>query len=83
MFSNFCLRKSCLYEKMFKNIVQLGRPHMTWRMRIACRVTKATNTHAENLVLTAFPLQQWSQERASVLRCTYVACLVRVLTTKA
>ena len=30
---------------MWKNSVERGRPRMTiWRMRIACRVTKATNT---------------------------------------
>jgi len=56
---------------------------MTWRTRIACPVTKATNTHSDYLVFIAFPLQQWLQKRATVLRYTYVACLVRILTTKA
>ena len=28
-----------------------------WRMRIACRITKATNTHSEYVILVAFPLQ--------------------------
>jgi hypothetical protein len=66
---------------MWKNIVEPDRPCMTiWRMPIACRITKATNTHSEYVVLTAFPLQQRLHERASVLRCTYSAnledCLV-------
>ena len=31
---------------MWKNFVELGRPQMViWRMRIACWVTNATNTH--------------------------------------
>jgi len=33
-------------------------------------VTKATDTHLEYVTLTAFPLQQWLQERHSMLlRC--------------
>jgi len=34
-------------------------------MRIACRIPKATDTHSEYLLLIAFPLQKWLQERAS------------------
>jgi len=37
-----------------------------WRMRFACWVTKATDTHSEYVILTAFPRQQWSRERASM-----------------
>jgi len=48
-----------------------------WHMRIACWILKATNTHSKYVILTAFPLQQWLQERASVLRHTYIACLVK------
>jgi len=34
-----------VYEIMWKNSVELGRPQMTvWRMRIACWIPKATNT---------------------------------------
>ena len=46
-------------------------------MRIACWVTKCTNTHSEYVILTAFPLQQRLRERVSMLRYTYIACLVR------
>ena len=36
------------YEKMWKNIIQPDKPHMTiWRMRIACWVPKATSTHTQ------------------------------------
>ena len=47
VFSNFFLpRKSCFYEIMWENIAERGRPQMTkWRMRIACWISKATNTH--------------------------------------
>ena len=51
-----------------ENVVQPGSPQMTiWRMRIACWIPKATNTHSEHVILIAFPLQQWLRERASML----------------
>jgi len=62
---------------MWKNIVERGRPQMTiWRMRIACWITKATNTHTQYVILIALPLQQWLHERTSVSRDIYIACLV-------
>jgi len=30
-----------------------------WRMRIACWLSKATDTHLQYVILIAFPLQQW------------------------
>jgi hypothetical protein len=49
-----------VYEITWTNLVQLDRPQTTtWRMRIACRIPKATNTHSEYVTLIAFPLQQW------------------------
>ena len=49
---------------------------ITRRTRIACWIPKATNTHSEYVILIAFPLQQRLHERASVLRYTYIGCLV-------
>jgi len=49
-----------------------------WRMRISCCLHKVTNTHSEFVTLIAFPLQQWLQDRASLLRYTYIACLVLI-----
>jgi hypothetical protein len=51
---------------------------MTCRMRIACWIPKATNTHSEFAVLFTFPLQQWLQERASELRYMHISYLVYV-----
>ena len=34
------------------------------RMRVACWITKATDTHLEYVVLIAFQRQQWLRERA-------------------
>jgi hypothetical protein len=39
-----------------------------WCMRILCWIPKATDTHGEYVIFIAFILQQWLQERASVLR---------------
>jgi len=48
------------------------------RMRFACWVTKVTHTHThtEYVIFIALPLQQWLHERASMLRYTYIACIV-------
>jgi len=54
---------------------QTSDDNIKWRMRIVCCIPKARNTHSEYVTLMAFPLQQWLHERASVLRCTYTACL--------
>jgi hypothetical protein len=76
VFNNFFFLNSCVYEITWKNIVEPGRPEITWRMRIACCITKATNTHSGYVIIIDFPLQQWLHKRASVLRYRYIACLV-------
>jgi hypothetical protein len=73
MFNNFVFFYRALYEIMWKNIVVLGRPQMTiWRMRVACCIPKAIDTHSEYVILTAFPLQQWAHQSASMLRYSYL-----------
>ena len=47
-----------------------------WRVRIACWIPNATNTHSEYVTLNVIPLQQWLPERASMVCCTYITCLV-------
>jgi hypothetical protein len=65
---------------MGKNIVQLNRPQMTiWRTRIAGWIPEAKNIHSKYVILIAFLPQQWLHERASMLRYTYTACLVALL----
>jgi hypothetical protein len=61
---------------MWKNIVEPDSSQTTiWRMRIACWIPKATNTHSWYVILTAFPLQQWLHERTSMLRYTTMSIL--------
>ena len=47
-------------------------------MRISCWIPKAADTHSEYVVPIAFPRQQWLRERALILSCTYIACLVLI-----
>ena len=47
-----------------------------WRMRIGCWAPKATNTHSNYVLLTAFPREQWFYARATMLRYTCIDCLV-------
>ena len=58
-------------------MVEPDRPLMTiWRMCTAFWIPKATDTHSEYVIIIAFPLQKWLYEGTSVLRYTYIACLV-------
>jgi len=66
-----------LYEIMWKNAVQPDSSQKTiWSTRVSCWIPKATGTNSELVLLTAFPLEKWLQECASMLRYTYIACLV-------
>jgi len=77
MFNNFFPENPAVYEILWKNVVEPGKPQITiWRMHIACWITKATNTHSEYVIFIAFPRQQFLHERASLLRCTFAASLV-------
>ena len=59
-----------------ENIVERLRPQMTiWSMRIACWITKPTNTHSEYVILIAYPRQQRLHESALMLRYTYIVCV--------
>jgi hypothetical protein len=64
---HFFLKNCAVYEMMWKNIVELGRPQMTiWQMHIACWIRKATNAHSQYVILIAFPLIKWLHECASI-----------------
>jgi hypothetical protein len=78
MFNNFFSPENrAVCEIKWEKFVERGRPRMTVRrMRFACWIPKATNTHSEYVILIALLMQQWLHERASLLRDTYSACLV-------
>jgi hypothetical protein len=79
--SFFFLRKSC---RLKDNVEKYGRAgqatddNIIRRMRIAYWLPKPTytHTHTEHVIPIAFPFQRWLQERASVSRYVYIACLV-------
>jgi hypothetical protein len=74
VFSNFSFENLTFYEIMWKYFPELDKPPMTiWRMRIACWIPKATNTHSGYVILIAYPLQQWLEERSSIFTL-YVQC---------
>ena len=74
--NNLFRENLAVYEIMWKNIVERGRSLMTiWCMRIACWISKATNTHSQYVILVAFPLQQWVHESPSQLSHTNIDCL--------
>jgi hypothetical protein len=52
VFRNFSFHENlAVYKMMWKNIADLGRPLMTiQRMRVACWITKATNTPSEYVI---------------------------------
>ena len=73
----FFFLNRAVYEIMWNNIIELGRPRMTvWRIRISCWIPKATYTHLEHVILIDCPPQQWLHEHTSVLFYIYIARLV-------
>jgi len=77
IFNKPLFENRAVYEIMWKNIVEPERPQMTiGRMLFVFCVTKTTNTLSEYVILIALLLPQYLQKRASVLRYTYIACLV-------
>jgi len=73
----FIFLNLAFYGKIWKNIADLCTPQMTiWRMYITCWILKAKNTHSASVIIIVLPLQQWLKESTSMLRYTYVVCLV-------
>jgi len=49
LFNNIFFSENYVYERMWKNILERGRPQMTiWRMHIACWMFKA-KMHTQNM----------------------------------
>ena len=68
------------YDITWKNIVERSRPQVTiQRMRTACWIPSAINTHSQYVIPTAFPLQHWLHERVSMLHNTHIACLGQLI----
>ena len=61
---------------MWKNMVEADIPQMTiWRMRVACWITKATQTHTHTHTQNMQYIVISHGERASMLPSTYIHTL--------
>jgi hypothetical protein len=82
--SNSFRENRAVYETTWKNIVERDRPQMAiWRMRIACWMTRAADTHSEHVILIAFPLQHGRTNAPQYYVYTFIACLVCLITVSA
>jgi hypothetical protein len=82
MFNDFS-RISC---RLGDNVEKYGKARQAtdnkiWRIRIACWITKATDTHSEYVILIAFPRRHRLCEGTSMLRL-YVRCLSCYITVE-
>jgi hypothetical protein len=77
MFCNF-VPKSChlWHVEKYGRAGQAVDDNIIRRMRFACWINKATDTHLEYVILITFPRQKKFRERASVVRYTFIACPV-------
>ena len=79
VFNSFFSENRTDYEIMWKNfkVGQTTDDNIIRRMRFACWITKATNTHSEYVILIAFPPRQVLDLHAPLCYIfRYVACLV-------
>jgi len=61
-----------VYGVMWKIIVEPGRSQMTiWRMRFACWMSNAADTHSDYVIIIIFPRQQGFREHAILFRCAF------------
>jgi len=66
-----------VYEIIWKNMIQPDRPQMNvWHVRISRWIPKDKITHSDYVIFIAFPPQYCLHDTASVLRYTYISCLV-------
>ena len=64
------------YVEKYGTTKQATDDSIIWRMRIACWIAKATETHSEYVILITSPRQQWLRERARYYFYTCISWLV-------
>jgi hypothetical protein len=71
--------KSAFYEIMWKSTVQPGKPQIKiWLMRIACWITKSTNTHSEYCCSTETMFGRTRLHVTLYVRCFVVLVFVLI-----
>jgi hypothetical protein len=63
--------------KKYGTARQVTHENIIRHVRIVGWITKATDTHSENVIFTVFPLQQLLHERAPVLCYAHTEPLIR------
>jgi hypothetical protein len=76
-FPNSC--RLCDNVGKYGRAMQATDDNIIRRMRFACWVTKATDTHSKYIILIAFPRQYWLSERASLLRYSAIPVLFFII----
>jgi hypothetical protein len=67
MFNNFVSENRAVYEIMWEKYGtarQTTDDNIIRRMRFACWITEATDTHSEYVIRITFRRQKWLRERA-------------------
>jgi hypothetical protein len=79
--TTFSQKPCCLWDNVEKygTAIQATEGNKIRCMSFACQMTKATATCSEYVIFIAFLRQQWLRERSSVLRFTYITCIVFLL----
>jgi len=79
MLSTLFSENGVIYEVIWKNIAEPDRTQITvWRMRIACRIPKSTNTHSEYVILALLFLFHYDNVYKNTPQ-SYVICTKLVL----
>ena len=74
----FLQKSGHLWDNVHGTTREATGDNIIWRMQIACWLNKATDTHSNCVILTAFPLQKWLLESVLMSRYTYIACLLLI-----
>jgi len=72
----FLKKNSCHLWDNVEKYCRVGQATDDNMAHAHCMLDNQGYTHTQYIILIAFPLQQWLQERTSVLWYTYIACLV-------
>ena len=74
MFDNVFTKNSPVFEIKLRNIVERGMPQIIiWCMRVACWISKATNTHSEYVKLRNIVERGMPQ---IIIWCMRIACWI-------
>jgi len=64
--------------KKYGTVGQHTEENIKRRVRIACWITKAIDAHSEYVTFIVFTQEQWLGERASMVRYTFIVCLIQI-----